>query len=86
MVQLPPTEFTWGKYDMLNLPFDVLNNYKSYIDWLSKQNIIGFCHSADCPIRPRPDCMSIMIEENNYQYWTHVPIDVWKTFKDKGIQ
>jgi len=83
MKQLPPSEFTYGKYNMITLPWAVIRTTNNYITWILNQNIIGFCDSGECEIRPRPDEMAVMIEDaenNNYQYWIHIPKDVWKDF------
>ena len=78
MVQLPPSEFTYGKYGNGIIPYFVLE--ENFVNWLLKQNIIGYCNSMECEIRPRDNEMAIMIEEDNWQGWSHVPIDVWKLY------
>jgi len=81
MVQLLPTEFTYGKYDMCNLPWDTIKSTDSYIKWLLSQNIIGYCRSMECEIRPRPDDMAVMFEDEDYfQWWSHIPIDVFQKY------
>lgn len=80
MVHLPATEFTYYKYDSSAIPFAVYTNRKLFIDWLLKQDIIGYCKSKDCEIRPRPGEFAVMFEEDNWQGWCHVPVEVFTTF------
>lgn len=78
MVQLPPSEFTYGRYDMMALPWAVIGSTDAYYEHLLALNIIGYCDSMECEIRPRPDDVAVMFEdENGYQSWVHVPKDVW---------
>lgn len=81
MVQLPPTEFTYGRYNMSAVPWVDIRTTADYISWLLRQNIIGFCDSAECEIRPRSDDMAVMFEDDSYQYWVHIPKDIWKGFE-----
>jgi len=79
MVQLPPSEFTFGRYGSIILPWDVIKSTADYVEWLLAQNITGYCNSGDCEIRPRPDDMAVMFEdEDGFQSWVHIPIDIWK--------
>lgn len=82
MLQLPPSEFTYGKYGRCEFPtWDEIKTTKNYNDWLLSQNIIGYCNSMEVEIRPRIDCMAIMFEdEDGQQGWNHIPITVWKGF------
>lgn len=81
MVQLPPTEFTFSKYNMTALPWTVIKSAETYYKHLLALNIVGYCNSGECEIRPRPDDMAVMLEdENGYQSWTHVPKDIWNEY------
>lgn len=86
MNQLPPSEFTYGKYDMAALPWATIRSTAAYYEYLLSLNIIGWCDSMECEIRPRPDDMAVMIEdEDGFQSWVHVPKDVWKEFMRRRI-
>ncbi len=81
MVQLPASEFTYGKYGMINFSWEDIKSTASYVKCLLSQNIIGYCDSSLCEIRPRPEEMAVMFEEEDgFQSWTHVPKDVWESF------
>ena len=77
MIQLPPTEFTYGKYGT-DTPFSIKMDDKKWAEWYKQQNIVGYCNSMDVTIRPRSDEMAVMIEEDGWQSWCHVPHRVWK--------
>lgn len=84
MVELPPATFTYGKYGLSSLPWVTIKTTKSYVDYLLSQHIIGYCDSALVEIRPRPDDMAVMFEdETGFEYWVHVAKDVWRTFLEK---
>lgn len=81
MVQLPPSEFTYSKYGRFILSWEVIKTPKNYYEWLLKQNIIGYCNSIECKVRPRKNEMSIMFEDKNGQQgWSHIPIDIWQKY------
>lgn len=82
MISLPPTEFTYGKYGMDIIPWVILKTTDNFVGWLLKQNIIGYCNSMEVEIRPRTDCMAVMFEEDNWQGWVHIPLDIWTHFLD----
>ena len=80
MIPLPPTEFTYGKYNA-DIPFDIYaGEFSLFAKWLLTQNIIGYCKSEECEIRPRPEEMAVMFEKDEWQSWSHVPNDVWKLY------
>jgi len=84
MIQLPPSQFTYGKYDMIHLPWATIRSTEAYYEYLLALNIIGYCNSIECEIRPQPDDMAVMFEnEDGYQSWTRVPKDVWKEFVER---
>lgn len=86
MTQLPPSEFTYGRYDMVHLPWEIIRSTDAYYKHLLTLNIIGYCDSAECEIRPRPDDMAVMLEdEDGYQSWVHVPKDVWAEYIRRTI-
>lgn len=80
MVQLPPTEFTYSKYGNVGIPWAAIKTTKSYYEWLLAQNIIGYCNSLECEIRPRKDDMAVMFEVDGFESWVHIPIEVWKAY------
>jgi len=81
MVQLPPSQFVFGKYDSGTIPYSVaVRGMQQYVDFLMKSNIVGYCDSAECEMRPREDDMAVMIDEDGYETWGHVPKDVWNEF------
>lgn len=80
MIQLPPNEFSYGKYCMASLPWKVIHSTDAYYEYLLAQNIIGYCDSMECEIRPRPDDVAVMFEDDDGQFWSHVPKDVWKEY------
>lgn len=83
MIAFPPTEFTFGKYGIDIIPWVTLKSTDNFAAWLLNQNIIGYCNSMEVEIRPRPDCISVMFEdEDGWQGWTHIPTDVWTHFLD----
>ena len=78
MIQLAPIEFTFGRYGLGYIPWEVLKSDNGFIRWLLVQNIIGYCNSMECEIRPKVDEMAVMFEdETGWQSWFHIPIDVW---------
>ena len=79
MIQLPPSEFTFGKYGT-GTPFMTKMNEKTWAEWLTKKNVVGFCHSLDVEIRPRTNCVVVMVEEDDWESWDHVPIKVWESY------
>ncbi len=82
MVQLPPSEFTYGKYGRCEIPsWDTIKSTAAYHSWLLNQNIIGYCNSEECEIRPRPNDMAIMfMDDEEQEGWSHIPKDVWQKF------
>ncbi len=84
MTQLPPTEFTFGRYDMWSgtLPWAVIKSTAGYVTELLKLDIIGYCHGSEIEIRPRTDTYAVMIydEAEDFQGWCHVPEDVFKAY------
>ena len=84
MLQLPPSQFTYGKYG-LDVPFRVLTDDKLHIDWLLGQHIIGYCNSLGVEIRPRAGNMAVMFsfDDGDWEGWHHIPINVWNKFLEK---
>ena len=80
MIELPPSEFVYGRYGLSNLPWAVIRTTEVYVKHLLAQNIIGYCDGALIEIRPRPDDMAVMFEDDGFEYWVHVPKDVWKVY------
>ena len=78
--RLQPEAFTYGKYNLLNLSYNTIKSTKDYIEYLLTLNIIGYCESENCTIRPRPDDMAVMIDDDGFETWIHIPKDVWKEF------
>ena len=85
ITRLPPTEFTYTRYDMMTLPWKVIREKYSYIQALLDLNIIGYCDSIDCEIRPRPDEYAVMFydEAENYQTWAHIPLDIFDAYLEE---
>jgi len=84
MVQLPPSEFTFGRYGGVSLPWDTIKSLDNYLKWLLSQDIVGYCDSLEVGIRPRSDSMAVMFQgDDGWQSWVHVPMDVWKGFVEK---
>jgi len=82
MISLPPSEFTFGKYGAA-IPFKLFIDDNLLIEWLMKQNIIGYCDAMSIEIKPQKDCIAVMIEdEDNWQGWSHIPLRTWKHFLD----
>lgn len=77
MIQLPPTEFTFGKYGT-DIPFTISMSDNLLVKWYLKQDIIGYCDSMSVKIRPRIGCMAIMINIDDWQSWCHIPKEVFK--------
>ncbi len=81
MVSLPPVEFTYGKYSAQILSWETIKSTGNYFKYLLSQNVVGYCDSILCEIRPRADDMAVMFEdENGAQSWTHVPKDIMQGF------
>ena len=81
MIQLPPTEFTFRKYDGGTIPWSIAQkSTEEFITWLLSQNIIGYCNSMDCEILPRIDEIAVMFEIDEYQTWSHISIEVWNEY------
>lgn len=80
MIQLPSSEFTYAKYGYTDIPWDSVKSTASYLEWLLAQNIIGYCNSMECEIRPRKDEMAVMFEIDNWQSWAHIPMDIWEKY------
>lgn len=80
MVQLPPTEFSYSRYGTIILPWDVIKSTANYLKWLLAQNIIGYCNSMECEIRPRTNDMAVMFEIDGFYSWIHIPIHIWKQY------
>ena len=84
MKEWPPDQFTYGKYDLVLLPWATIRSTEAYHEHLLSLNIVGFCDAALVEVRPRPDDMAVMFEDDSgYQSWLHVPKDVWKEFMKK---
>ncbi len=87
MIQLPPSEFTYGKYDMVPLPWATIRSTDAYYEYLLSLNILGYGDSMECEIRPRPDNMVVLFEdEHGFQAWMHVPKDVWAEYMKRRRQ
>lgn len=83
--RLQPCAFTYGKYGQIHLSWDTIKLTKNYIDALLKLNIVGYCDGKDIEVRPRPDDMAVMFEDDDgFQSWVHVPKDIWKAFENKN--
>jgi len=80
MVQLPPSEFTFGSYGWTKAPWDAIKSTKGYTDWLLTQPIIGYCDGAIIEIRPRLNDMAVMFEDEEYKGWNHIPKEIWKIY------
>ncbi|HDY66766.1 MAG TPA: hypothetical protein ENH85_03125 [Candidatus Scalindua sp.] len=80
MISLPPTEFTYGRYSLGIVPTEAWKSTDTYVKWILKQNIIGFCNSIEIEVRPRGDHVAIMIEEDGWQQWCHIPLSIWKKY------
>ena len=80
MIQLPPTEFTYGRYSLGEVPFEALKSFDTYVKWILKQNIIGFCNSIEIKVRPRGDSVAIMMEEDGWKQWCHIPLSIWEKY------
>ena len=81
MTKLPPSYFEFGKYDAGTIPTNIaIGSMDKYVDFLMKSNIVGYCDSEECIYRPRTDDMAVMIDEDGYETWAHVPKDVWNEF------
>lgn len=82
MVKLPPQSFPFGRYDGVTIPHTVQTmSEKLYLQWLSKQMIIGYIDGMSLEIRPRTDSYGVLIEdEDGYETWAHVPNDIWEAF------
>jgi len=80
MIQLPPSEFTFGLYGWDAAPWSAIKTTKGYIDWLLTQPIIGYCDGAITEVRPRPDDIAVMFEDEDGKGWNHIPKEIWKKF------
>ena len=81
MIQLPSNHFTFSRYGACIASWKDIKSTESYIKFLLSKNIIGYCKSIECEIRPRIDEMAVMFEEEDgWQGWSHIPIDVWLKF------
>ncbi len=80
MQRLQPENFRYGNYGLVNLPFDTIKTTESYFKYILTLNIVGYCDGADTEIRPRPDDMAVMIDDDGFQTWIHIPKDVWKEY------
>ena len=87
MVKLPPSEFTYGKYNLNTIPNDVqMMNTKGFVKWLKEQNIIGYIEGLELEIRPR-NAYGVMIEdEDGFVSWAHIHENVWKRYLKETIQ
>lgn len=87
MIKLPPSEFTFGKYNAYTIPHNIIvsPNTKDWIDWLENQNIIGYIEGMELEIRPRTNYYGVMIEdEDGFVSWSHIPDDIFDKFlRDK---
>ena len=85
ITRLPPSEFTYARYDMMTLPWEVIREKYSYIQALLDLNIIGYCDGAAVEVRPRTDDYAVMFydEEENYQSWAHVPMDIFDAYLEE---
>ncbi len=85
VVNLPPTEFTYARYDMMTLPWKAIRHKYSYIQALLDLNIIGYCDSIACEIRPRPDEYAVMFcnDDDVYLTWAHIPKDVFDAYLEE---
>ena len=70
---------------MMTLPWEVIREKYSYIQALLELNIIGYCYSGCCEIRPRPGEYAVMFynEVENYQSWAHIPMDIFDAYLEE---
>jgi hypothetical protein len=82
MPLIPPTEFTFGKYDRNTIPHSVyMYSLKDYVKWLKSQVIIGYIKGIELEIRPKTDTYGVMIEdEDGFISWSHIPDDVFDKY------
>ena len=90
MRQLPPTEFKFGNYDSSLIPHKIfLAGTKEFAKWLETQEVIGYCKSEDVEIRPRPENYCVMIKEDDWKGWSHIPDFVFdrylKAMENKNV-
>jgi len=85
MISLPPSEFTFAKYNGMDLPYATICSTDTYIAALMREHIIGYCDGGEIEIRPRLDDMAVMFEDDDWnQFWGHVSKDVWIGIYFKG--
>lgn len=81
MVKLPPSSFPYERYDGATVPIDVhMMSTEEYVKWLQTQVIIGYLEGMELEIRPRTDSYGILIDDDGYETWAHVPNDIWEQF------
>lgn len=80
VTRLPPSEFTFGRWDAMTLSWETIRSTDNYIKALLDLNIIGYCDAADIEFRPSADDYAVMFEEDHYQSWCHIPKDVFDEY------
>lgn len=83
MTCLPPTEFTFGRWDAMNLSWEMIKTHGNYIQVLLDLNIIGYCDGACVAVRPVADTYAVMFEEDHYQSWCHIPKDAFDIYLEE---
>ena len=86
ITRLPPSEFTYARYDMMTLPWTAIRDKYSYVAALLALNIIGYCDGAAVEVRPRTDDYAVMFAEgegDNYMTWAHIPIDIFDAYLEE---
>ena len=84
MVQFPPREFSFGRYDPETVPANVWAK-NCVATWLLDQNVIGYCPSLECECRPQPNEVAVLVQDDDncgYQTWCHIPSDIWNDYID----
>jgi hypothetical protein len=77
MKKWPASEFTFALYGWDHCPWDTIKTTEAYVAWLLAQPIVGYCDGALTEVRPRPDDMAVMFEDDKGRGWNHIPKDVW---------
>ena len=53
---------------------------KKFVEWLKNRIIIGY--SKNPQFKPIVGQVAVLIEEDNWQAWSHVPDRIWEKYID----
>lgn len=73
-----PNNFTWQLWKggcLLDLGVKT-----RFADMIKNRDIlqkyaIGWCNGGEIPCRPKPDCIAVMFQKDEMQFWTHLMIN-----------